>query len=61
MHILFLTLFGKEVIPMEKEEKVRKYKNDEFKINIIYDDKGKTIFKVIEEAFKNYYDLKVNT
>ena len=25
---------------MEKEEKVRKYKNDEFKINIIYDDKG---------------------
>ena len=54
---------------MEKEEKVRKYKNDEFTNivddyyyhSIIYDDKGKTIFKVIEEAFKNYYDLKVNT
>jgi len=46
---------------MEVDKSTRKYKNDEFKINCIYDEKGKTIFKIIEEAFKNYYKLKTNT
>ena len=43
---------------MEKE--TRTYKNDNFKINIIYDNNGKTIYKIIEEAFKNYYNLRLN-
>jgi hypothetical protein len=46
---------------MEDKSKVRKYKNDEFKINCIYSKDGKTLNKIIEEAFKSYYELKVNT
>ncbi len=46
---------------MDEKQNTRKYKNDEFKINCIYNDEGKSIFKVIEEAFKSYYDLKINT
>lgn len=46
---------------MEKKEKIRNYKNDEFKINCIYDEQGKSLPKIIEEAFKSYYELKSNT
>ena len=44
---------------MEKEEKIRKYKDDDFKINCIYKKDGKTLNKIIEEAFKDYYFLRV--
>ena len=46
---------------MEDNKKVRKYKDEEFKINCIYSKDGKTLTKIIEEAFKNYYELNVNT
>jgi len=46
---------------MEDDKSTRKYKNDEFKINCIYNEKGKKIFTIIEEAFKSYYNLKINT
>ncbi len=53
--------FERSVFGMNKVSEIKKYKNDEFKINCIYNEKGKNIFRVIEEAFKNYYDLKANT
>lgn len=46
---------------MDDKQTTRKYKNDEFKINCIYDENGKTLFNVIEEAFKSYYEYKIKT
>lgn len=43
---------------MNKKKEPRKYQNDDFKINCIYNKEGKTIFNIIEEAFKNYYEVK---
>lgn len=45
---------------MEEKNNIRKYKDDDFKINCIYKEDGKTLTKIIEEAFKNYYALKEN-
>lgn len=45
---------------MEEKNKVREYRNDDFKINCIYKEDGKPLNKIIEEAFKSYYDLKIN-
>lgn len=46
---------------MAEKKDIRKYKTDEFKINCFYNEKGKPIFQIIEEAFKSYYNLKINT
>ena len=50
----------KDVEYVDKED-ARKYKNDEFKINCIYNKNGKKIEQIIEESFRGYYRLKVNT
>ena len=41
-------------------KQARKYKNDEFKINCIFNKDGKTLKKIIEEAFRGYYRVKMN-
>lgn len=38
-----------------EDKDIRKYKDDEFKINLFYDEKGKTLNDIIEDAFQNFY------
>ena len=39
-------------------EEKKKYKKNDFKINIIFNDKGETLEKIIERAFVNYVSKK---
>lgn len=45
---------------MKDKNKIREYKDDNFEIYCIYDEKGEKLTDVIEKAFKSYYDLKIN-
>ena len=44
---------------MTNDNKKNKTK-EEFKINCIYNEHGECVNKVIQQAFKNFYESKVN-
>ena len=46
---------------MKNNKKNNKTEKEEFKINLIYNENGKSVLEIIEGAFKSYYQVKNNS